>query len=56
MTAIESRLLEALRALGNRATPGDLAQRAALATHEVEANILAALSHVGRPRSRRRAI
>lgn len=47
MTEVESRLLESLRALGGTATIGDLAQRSALASHEVEASILAALSHAG---------
>jgi hypothetical protein len=46
-TEIQSRLLEALRSLGGRATVGDLAQKAGLADHEVRADILAALSHVG---------
>lgn len=47
ITAVEHRLLRALAELGGRATVGDLAQRSALPSHEVERVILGALSHVG---------
>jgi hypothetical protein len=47
MTAVDEVLLTSLRALGGKATVGDLAQRSALPSHEVEARILGALSHVG---------
>lgn len=47
MTALDELLLTSLRALGGKATVGDLAQRSALPSHEVEARILGSLSHVG---------
>jgi hypothetical protein len=47
MTEVHSKLLEALKSLGGKATVGDLAQKTGLADHEVKQDILAALSHVG---------
>ncbi len=47
MTAVDEVLLTSLRALGGKATVGDLAQRSALPSHVVEARVLGALSHVG---------
>jgi len=47
ITPVEHRLLRSLEELGRRATVGDLAQKSRLPSHEVEAAILGALSHVG---------
>lgn len=47
MTELEEVLLTALRALGGKATLGDLVQKTTLPLYEVERRILKALSHVG---------